>query len=94
MYIVVTYDVSTIDAPGRRRLRRTAIACKDYGVRVQNSVFEIKVETKDWVKLRARLLDIIDPAQDSIRFYFLDRDVEIEHHGTKKPVDFEEPLII
>ena len=90
----MTYDVSTVDSAGRRRLRKTAIACKDYGVRVQNSVFEVKVEPKDWLKLRSRLLQIMDPGQDSIRFYFLDIDTKIEHHGTKKPVDFEEPLII
>lgn len=94
MYILVTYDVSTIDAAGRRRLRKTAIACKDYGVRAQNSVFEIKVEPKDWLKLRARLLGIIDTGQDSLRFYFLDHDVKLEHHGTKKPFDYEDPLIV
>jgi CRISPR-associated protein Cas2 len=94
MFILITYDVSTVSASGRRRLRKTAIACKDYGVRVQNSVFEVKVETKDWLVLRARLLGIIEPELDSLRFYFLDKDIEVEHHGTKKTRDFEEPLIV
>ncbi len=94
MFVLITYDVSTIEKAGRRRLRRVAQACKDYGQRVQNSVFECKVEPKDWVVLRQRLLDEIAEAEDSLRFYFLDSDVTTEHHGTKKPVDLEEPLIL
>jgi len=94
VYVLVTYDVSTVTPAGRKRLRRTALACKDYGVRVQNSVFEVKVEPRDWAILKARLTDIIDPELDSIRFYYLDRDVEIEYLGTKVPVDFEAPLVI
>lgn len=94
MYILITYDVSTIDKAGRKRLRKVARACEDYGVRVQNSVFECKVEAKQWVLLKARLLNEMNPEQDSIRFYFLDKDVKTEHYGTKKPVDMEEPLIL
>ena len=94
MYILVTYDVSTVEKAGRKRLRKVARACEDYGVRVQNSVFECKVETKQWVLLKARLLKEMNPEQDSIRFYFLDHDIKTEHYGTKKPVDMEEPLIL
>ena len=94
MYILITYDVSTIEKEGVRRLRRVAQACKDYGQRVQNSVFECKVSPKEWVLLRNRLLKEIKTAEDSLRFYFLETDTKIEHHGTKKPTDFEDPLIV
>lgn len=94
MLVLVAYDVSTIDSAGRGRLRRVARACKDYGQRVQNSVFECRVEKKHWTLLRDRLLNEIDQKQDSLRFYFLDGDVGIEHHGCKKPIDLEEPLIL
>jgi len=96
MLILVTYDVSTIDSTGRRRLRRVAQACKDYGTRVQKSVFECQVGNKEWVQLRARLLDEMDASADSIRFYFLDEKAVkgIEHHGTNQPLDLSEPLIL
>ncbi|HNB73948.1 MAG TPA: CRISPR-associated endonuclease Cas2 [Acidobacteriota bacterium] len=94
MYILITYDVSTIDKAGIRRLRRVAQACKDYGQRVQNSVFECKLNPREWVLLKARLLKEIDQSEDSLRFYFLDQDVKIEHYGTKKPIDFEDPLVL
>lgn len=77
-----------------RRLRRVAQACKDYGQRVQNSVFECRLEERHWVVLRSRLLNEINRNEDSLRFYFLDADAVIEHHGIKKPVDMEEPLIL
>lgn len=93
MFILIAYDVSTVDKPGARRLRRVARACKDYGQRVQNSVFECKVEPKDWVVLRNRLLDEINQKEDSLRFYFLDNDVVIEHQGVKQPADLESPLV-
>jgi CRISPR-associated protein Cas2 len=93
MLVLIAYDVSTVDSAGRARLRRVARACKDYGQRVQNSVFECRVEKKHWTILRDRLLREMDEKQDSLRFYFLDGDVNIEHHGCKKPIDLEEPLI-
>lgn len=94
MFVLITYDVSTIEKAGRRRLRRVAQACKDYGQRVQNSVFECRVDQKEWVLLRERLLKEIAEKEDSLRFYFLDSDVSVEHHGTKRPVDLEAPLIV
>lgn len=93
MFILITYDVSTIEKEGARRLRRVAQACKDYGQRVQKSVFECRIEAKHWVLLRGRLLNEIDPGQDSLRFYFLDEDQMIEHHGSGRPVDFDGPLV-
>ena len=96
MLILVTYDVATAETAGRRRLRRVARACSDYGTRVQKSVFECQVGQKEWALLRARLLDEMDATQDSLRFYFLSEDVvsRIEHHGAREPVDLTEPLIL
>jgi CRISPR-associated protein Cas2 len=93
MFILVAYDVSTVTKAGVRRLRRVARACEDYGQRVQNSIFECRLEPRHWLLLRDRLLSEIDRKQDSLRFYFLDQDVRIEHHGVDEPVDFEAPLI-
>ncbi len=96
MLILVTYDVSTVEAAGRRRLRRVARACEDYGTRVQKSVFECQVGQKEWVSLRARLLLEYKEEEDSLRFYFLDTAAaaRTEHHGVAKPVDLTEPLIL
>ena len=96
MLILVTYDVSTVEAAGRRRLRRVARACEDYGTRVQKSVFECQVGQKEWVSLRERLLREYKEEEDSLRFYFLDTSAaaRTEHHGVAKPVDLTEPLIL
>ena len=96
MLILVTYDVSTVEKAGERRLRRVARACEDYGTRVQKSVFECQVGQQEWVRLRARLLDEIKAAEDSLRFYFLDQaaKLKIEHHGVNEPVDLTAPLIL
>ena len=93
MLILVTYDVSTLTKAGARRLRRIARACLDYGQRVQNSVFECRVDERQWVLLRDRLLTEMKADEDSLRFYFLDRDTRIEHHGIGQPIDFEAPII-
>jgi CRISPR-associated protein Cas2 len=96
MLILVTYDVSTIEKAGRRRLRRVARACEDYGTRVQKSVFECQVGKKEWVQLRDRLLTEYNADEDSLRFYFLDETAvqRTEHHGVNQPVDLTEPLIL
>ncbi len=94
MRILVAYDVATPDTNGTRRLRRVAQACKDYGQRVQKSLFECQVGEPEWIALRQRLFDEIDPTQDSLRFYFLEGDVRIEHHGTNQPWDFETGLVV
>lgn len=96
MFIIVTYDVSTVEKAGQRRLRRVARACEDYGVRVQKSVFECQVGQKEWVVLQERLLREMKTDQDSLRFYFLDEKAaqRIEHHGVDKPIDLTEPLIL
>ena len=96
MMVLVTYDVRTEDKAGRRRLRRVARACQDFGQRVQFSVFECVVDPAQWVQLRGRLTGEIDPAQDSLRFYFLGANWrgKVEHVGAKAAYDPEGPLIL
>ncbi len=93
MLILICYDVATVESAGRRRLRRVARALQDYGQRVQNSVFECRVGKTQWTILQDRLLNEINKDEDSLRFYFLDGDVNIKHFGIKKPTNLEEPLI-
>ncbi len=96
MVILITYDVSTASEGGARRLRRVARACLDYGQRVQNSVFECKVDPAQLVNLRKRLLDIIDENYDSLRFYNLGQEWKrrVEHFGAKPTFDIDGPLIV
>jgi CRISPR-associated protein Cas2 len=96
MMVLVSYDVSTLDVAGRRRLRRVARLCENHGQRVQNSVFECLVDSAQWVVLRASLMQEADPAQDSLRFYFLGSEWKrrVEHVGTKAAYDPEGPLIL
>ena len=96
MYIIVTYDVSTSDVGGRRRLRRIAKTCLDYGQRVQNSVFECKVDPAQLTALRAKLLDIMDLSDDSWRVYHLGSNWQqrVEHYGTKEGYNIDGPLIL
>lgn len=95
MLMLITYDVSTETTAGKRRLRRVARACLDYGQRVQFSVFECEIEPAQWVALRARLIDAINPATDSLRFYHLGADGRdrVEHIGAKPTLDLEGPLV-
>lgn len=95
MMVLVSYDVSTVSDGGPRRLRRVAKACKDYGQRVQYSVFEIEVEPDQWVRLRNRLCDLINEDCDSLRFYFLGKQWQrrIEHVGAKPALDMNGPLV-
>ena len=96
MYVLVTYDVSTTTAEGRRRLSRVARTCLDFGQRVQNSVFECEVDPAKFAELKARLLDVIDTQTDSLRFYFLGRNWRrrVDHFGAKPSIDMEGPLIV
>ena len=95
MMVVVTYDVSVQTPAGRRRLRRVARLCEDHGQRVQNSVFECLVDPAMWTSLRAQLQREIDPAQDSLRYYFLGANWQrrVESYGAKTSYDPEGPLI-
>ncbi len=96
MFVLVSYDVKTSEPGGSRRLRRVAKACKDYGQRVQFSVFECLVDPAQWTRFRQRLIEEIDIEKDSLRFYFLGANWrnKVEHVGAKKSFDQEGPLII
>lgn len=96
MLVLVTYDVNTENAAGRRRLARVARVCKDYGQRAQKSVFECVLGETDLVKLRTRLKKEIDAKKDSLRLYFLDERAraKIEHYGCGAPPNQEAPLIV
>ena len=96
MMILITYDVNTQDAKGQRRLNRVAKTCKNYGQRVQNSVFECLVEPAQFVEVKAKLLDIINNEADSLRFYFLGQNwhPRVEHFGIKPGYDPEGPLLV
>jgi len=96
MYVLITYDVATSTAGGTRRLRQVAKACLDHGQRVQNSVFECKLDPGQMVALRARLEKIIDPAHDSLRYYHLGNQWErrVDHIGAKPSYNPDGPLIV
>lgn len=85
MLMLVSYDVCTVNAAGRRRLHRVAKACEGYGVRVQNSVFECYVDWSQWVALRAKLEQICDLDLDSLRYYNLGNSYhgKVVHVGAK-----------
>ncbi len=96
MMVLVSYDVSSKDAASAKRLRHLSKACRDYGQRVQYSVFEIEVDPAQWVFLKSKLLSIIVPSMDSLRFYFLGKQWQskVEHHGAKPTLDLNGPLVL
>ncbi|WP_019007700.1 CRISPR-associated endonuclease Cas2 [Cohnella laeviribosi] len=96
MLVLITYDVSTVNSAGQRRLRQVAKACQAYGQRVQNSVFECVVDATQFKLLKLKLLEIIDPEQDSLRIYQLGKNYKgkVEHIGIKASIDLEGPLIM
>ncbi|NLO72481.1 MAG: CRISPR-associated endonuclease Cas2 [candidate division WS1 bacterium] len=95
MLVLVTYDVTTEDAAGRKRLRHVAKICQNYGQRVQYSVFECLVDPAQWTVLRHQLIHEIKPEEDSLRFYFLGKNWRnrVEHVGAKPAYDPQGPLI-
>lgn len=95
MMVVVTYDVSTETSAGKSRLRKVAKQCVNYGIRVQNSVFECKMDSNQFVSFKADLLKLIDENEDSLRFYRLGNAYsnQIEHYGNKKTLNIDEPII-
>ncbi len=96
MLVLVTYDVNTEDAEGRKRLRNIAKTCKNAGQRVQKSVFECLVDPAQWTLLRARLVKEMDIENDSLRFYFLGKNWKsrVDHVGSNPSYDPEGPLIL
>ena len=96
MLVLITYDVSTQSDSGQRRLRKVAKICQDYGQRVQNSVFECVLDAAKLLVVKDKLLDVIDPVVDSLRFYSLGNNYKskIEHYGAKQSFDVADPLIL
>ena len=96
MLVLITYDVSTADPAGKRRLRQVAKQCVAHGQRVQNSVFECNLDAAQYKLLQAKLRQLIDPSQDSLRFYNLGNRYEtrIEHVGAKTSYYAEGLLMI
>ena len=96
MMVLISYDVRTSEPGGARRLRRVAKVCRNFGQRVQFSVFECLVDPAQWVRLRQQLIDEIDQEADSLRFYFLGANWRgrVEHVGAKASLDQEGPLIV
>lgn len=95
MLVLITYDVDTTNPGGCKRLNRVAKVCKNYGQRVQNSVFECLVDPQKFAELKHRLEEIIDPDKDSIRYYYLGSNWKnrVEHVGAKETYDPEGILI-
>lgn len=96
MLVLITYDVNTEDAAGRKRLRQIARQCVNYGQRVQNSVFECSVDAAQYRVLQAKLLRIMDGEKDSLRFYHLGNHYrnKIEHFGVRPAYEAEGLLLV
>lgn len=95
MLVLVTYDVSTKNPAGKKRLHKVAKVCQNYGQRVQNSVFECIVDASQLTALKIKLVNIIDKKEDSLRIYQLGNNYKnkVEHIGIKESIDLEAPLI-
>jgi len=94
--VLVSYDVAVTTPGGTRRLRKVAKACLNYGQRVQHSVFECVIDPAQWVKLKHQLETIVDPQEDSLRYYFLGSNYKrrVEHFGAKPSLDVDGPVIV
>lgn len=95
MMVLITYDVSTVDPSGQKRLRKVAKACEDFGQRVQNSVFECLLDPAQLTALKHKLMGVIDAKNDSLRIYHLGRNWQrrVEHYGLTPAYTHEEPII-
>lgn len=96
MLVLITYDVNTETASGKKRLRKVAKECENYGRRVQNSVFECILDQAQSVMLKQILSDIIDENVDSLRFYYLGNkyQTKVEHVGVERGIAVDQPLIL
>jgi CRISPR-associated protein Cas2 len=96
LFVLITYDVNTETPAGKKRLRSVAKTCKDYGQRVQNSVFECIADSAQMVKIKNKLIEIINQDTDSLRFYFMGNEykAKVEHYGAKPSVSVNDVLII
>lgn len=96
MLVLITYDVNTESAAGKRRLRKVAKECQNYGQRVQNSVFECVMDSTKTREVKEILLKIIDEEKDCLRFYYLGDKYKnkVEHYGVKESYDMDAALLI
>ena len=96
MLVLITYDVNTETVSGKKRLRKVAKQCENYGRRVQNSVFECILDQARSVVLKQSLIDIIDENVDSLRFYYLGNkyQTKVEHVGVERGIAVDQPLIL
>lgn len=96
MLVLITYDVNTETAAGRKRLRKVAKQCVNYGRRVQNSVFECILDNAQCITLKSILADIIDESVDSLRFYYLGNkyQTKVEHMGVDRGIAVDDTLIL
>lgn len=96
MMVIISYDVSTKTASGKKRLKKVAETCLNYGIRAQNSVFECVVDPGQWEVLKNELLSIFNSSEDSLRFYFLGANWQrrLERHGKEKNLGVEDLLIL
>lgn len=96
MMVIISYDVSTVDSEGQKRLRKIAKKCQNHAQRVQNSVFEADIDYSTFLKLKDELLEIIEKEKDSLRFYYLGNNwrKRVEHIGIKEGYDPEGVLIV
>ena len=96
MMVLISYDVSTTSSAGRTRLRKVAKECQNHAQRVQNSVFEADLDYSSFLKLKDRLLKLIDPEQDSLRFYYLGNkyQTKVEHMGVDRGISADDTLIL
>lgn len=96
MLVLITYDVNTKDAGGKKRLRKVAKECQNYGQRVQNSVFECIMDGTKAREVKEKILKLIDKDKDSLRFYYLGEKYKnkVEHYGIKESFDLEDSLLI
>lgn len=96
MLVLITYDVNTETAVGKKRLRQVAKQCVNYGRRVQNSVFECEMDAAKCREVKAILEEIIDVEKDSLRFYYLGNNYrnKVDHIGVKDSLDMKGPLIM
>ena len=96
MLLLVTYDVNTSTAAGRKRLAKVAKICRNYGQRVQNSVFECSLDWSQTLLLEKQLTNVIDPETDSLRLYNLGNNWKnrVEHIGAKPSYDPEGVMMV
>ncbi|NLD60569.1 MAG: CRISPR-associated endonuclease Cas2 [Clostridiales bacterium] len=96
MLVLVTYDINITTPDGQGRLRRVSKLCVNYGVRVQNSVFECRVDSTQYARLKHDICAVIDKDCDSVRFYRLGENyaTKVEHFGVERGIKLDDPLIL